>query len=255
VELQTKIDSWIAKAPFHIQDADLLDHLIPTVEDDEELEENHVNEDDEAMDDDQTNTDEEEEENSGDEDEADITSDNEEHVFFPEKVQLPLPSSIGHDRCLQLDLIGLANQEIELRKTQATQSLDNLRFSLGLKSAIFRKAVRNARSQWTKTRAWSSVGTADKSVRIHAKRYRRSRHALIQLGASEGILRAFKELTRDDLKMSQDLIEENRFGQRDDTLSWIWQMHGGMDSRGNEWMNEGMLWSCQHAGITEAFTS
>lgn len=256
VELQTKIDNWIAKAPFHIDDTDFSDQLNPAIDDldENELQEKEKDEADEAEDDYESNMDEDDEHNSSDEDD-DGDSNNEEQVLFPEKVQLPLPSSIGHARCLQFDLTSLANQEIELRNARANESLDELRCALGLKSAIFRKAVRNAHSQWTKTRAWSSVGTADKNVRIYAKRYRRSRQALIRLGAPEGILKSFRELTKADLKMSQDIIEENRFGQRDDTLSWIWLMNRGRDNKGNEWINEGMFWSSQYVSVAEISTS
>jgi hypothetical protein len=59
-----------------------------------------------------SNMDEDDEPSSGDEDNGD--SNNEEQVLFLEKVQLLLPSTIGHAKCFQFDLASLANQEIEL---------------------------------------------------------------------------------------------------------------------------------------------
>jgi len=48
----------------------------------------------------------------------------------------------------------------------------------------------------------------------------------------------FKPLTSDDLKMSADVMEENRFGQRRDMLAWFWRMGPEREDGEGSWMDE-----------------
>jgi len=51
--------------------------------------------------------------------------------------------------------------------------------------------------------------------------YNRARAALDRLDGTDP---KFKDITEDDLKMPGDVVEENRIGQRSDSLAWFWRL-------------------------------
>jgi hypothetical protein len=59
--------------------------------------------------------------------------------------------------------------------------------------------------------------------------YRRAKAALDRLEATDP---KFKDVAKEDLNVPGDIIEENRIGQRSDTLAWFWRLDG--DLRGGE---------------------
>jgi hypothetical protein len=42
----------------------------------------------------------------------------------------------------------------------------------------------------------------------------------------------------EDLKMSGDIVEENRMGQRNDALAWFWRLDGAGHHPDDNWMNQ-----------------
>lgn len=149
-------------------------------------------------------------------------------VSYPEKAPLPLPSYLGQDHISNPIIAALAEEEKSLRKSQALEALHQLRLSLGLKSAMFRKSIALAKSQKTKTRAWRSLQTVQVAVNLHSQEYQTAQYALLQLNTSPTILAQFPELKKEDLKMSRDVVEENRIGQRSEHVSWIWRLDSGV---------------------------
>lgn len=154
----------------------------------------------------------------------------------PELVKLALPSSFSPAMASRPEFSVIVGQEKELRIAQANESLERLRLSLGLKLALFRKVVRTSKSQKTKTKAWRSVHRVEGTVRTHARNYGRMRRALISLGVDKKTLERFQAITEQDLKMNGDIVEENRFGQKSDMVSWLWRMDGRRNE--TEWMEE-----------------
>ena len=86
----------------------------------------------------------------------------------PEDIPIPLPSSLGWGWCAKQHVTSLAVKEARLRYAQASEAIHRIRLALGFKSALFRTQVRHARTQKTKTRAWSAVQGADTTVQEHA---------------------------------------------------------------------------------------
>jgi hypothetical protein len=156
----------------------------------------------------------------------------------PEYAYLPLPSHLGKDQFKNSVIAALAAEEVQLRMDQASDALQQLRLSLGLKSALFRNSVAVAKSQYTKTRAWSAVNAVDVSVRRHAQQYRNAQHALVNLGASSSILKRFPSLKKEDLKLSRDVVEENRTGQKSEHVTWIWRVEGMSLIGEDKWLTE-----------------
>ena len=121
---------------------------------------------------------------------------------------------------------------------QASAALQQLRLALGLKSALFIHQVRGANSQRIKTRAYRSVKTVEDTVRQHAQEYRIARQGLIRLSVSPTVLAKFPSLEKGDCKMSRDIVEENRVGQRNEHVSWIWRIECGANGDQSAWEEE-----------------
>ncbi len=169
----------------------------------------------------------------------DLDDDDEENLAeYPERLSVLMPSSLGRDFIEEHGLETLASQEIRLRVGQANDALADLRLELGHKSLLFRTKVRNSKNTKGKTRAWRDVARSSMEVMKHVRRYQRARRALTELGADQEILLKYKDIRREDLKMSADILEENRVGQRNTTLVWFWQLGPQEDTDRNEWMEE-----------------
>lgn len=155
---------------------------------------------------------------------------------WPENMTLALPSSLGYEQCQMLGLQALRKQEIELRIGQLNDCLENLRITLGHKIILFKTSIRNLKSQKTKTRAWADVGKVDRKIKKISRNYNHAHDAVLRLGASEVILQKYQEIKAEDLKVSGDNVEENRIGQRNDKISWLWRFGRGVKE--NDWIDE-----------------
>ncbi|KAJ6556076.1 hypothetical protein B0H19DRAFT_947611 [Mycena capillaripes] len=88
---------------------------------------------------------------------------------------------------------------------------------------MLRNNVRDASGGKGKLRAWSGVKQKSKEVGKHVKLYREATAALQRM--SRGA--RWRPITKDDLKMSGDMVEANRTGQRAQTLAWFWRLEDG----------------------------
>jgi hypothetical protein len=163
----------------------------------------------------------------------------EEDVEIPtERVRLLLPSSFTKSERIQMGLGQVAEVEAELREGQANDALEALRAGLAEKSLRFRTEVKPAKSQKTMTRAWDSIHRADKQIRGAVQCYCLARSALEELGASKELLKRYQEIQKKDLKMSRDVVEENRVGQRSSELPWFWRLDRKWDKDRGEFLKE-----------------
>jgi hypothetical protein len=147
----------------------------------------------------------------------------EEPEVTPEKVVLNLPSNFTEQQRREYGLRELGNMEYELREGQANDSLEKLRECLAEKSLRFRTEVRPAKSQKKMTRAWDSVHRIEDQIRQAVVAYGMARRAIGELG-NPADLERFQEIKKGDLKMSGDIVEENRVGQRSSVLPWFWRL-------------------------------
>jgi hypothetical protein len=151
------------------------------------------------------------------------TVEEEEPEVTAEKMVLYLPSNFTLQERKEYGLQGLGNMEYELREGQANDSLERLRECLAEKSLRFRKEVRLAKGQKKTTRAWDSVHRVDNQINQAVVTYKTARRALGELGGAADLKR-FQEINKSDLKMSGDVVEENRVGQRSSVLPWFWRL-------------------------------
>jgi hypothetical protein len=168
-----------------------------------------------------------------------------EDVPFADSVRLWMPSALGLDRCTRRGLTKLMEQEIQLREGQANDALGSIRLSLADVASFMRARHGDVKSQKNTTRSFAQLNAARGTLGRHARTYRRAYQALLNLDADTD---QFKELTVKDMKVSADVVEENRIGQKSDTLSWIWRIGGGKNEQGGNVMEE-----CKH-GFAYAFT-
>ena len=147
----------------------------------------------------------------------------EEPEITPENAPLYLPSAFTASQRRSLGWKELESMELQLREGQANDLLERLRECLAEKSLRFRTEVRPANSQKKVTRAWGSVHRMDNQIKETVMMYRTTRDAIGELGRAED-LKKFQEIKKTDLKMSGDIIEENRVGQRDSVLLWFWRL-------------------------------
>ncbi|KDQ51965.1 hypothetical protein JAAARDRAFT_139425 [Jaapia argillacea MUCL 33604] len=107
---------------------------------------------------------------------------------------------------------------------------------------LLRTEVRNAKSQKRSTWAWSSVQKAEAKVSRQVRIYQDARGALISLETSLESMQKYLLIQDKDLKMSGDIVEESRLGQRSETLPWLWRQDL-VQKEDNEVMNEYMVLS------------
>jgi hypothetical protein len=157
---------------------------------------------------------------------------------MPEKMSLSLPSYIMQEDRARLGLEMLSVQEIELRQGQANDCLEGLRLALADKALAYRTDIRQAKAKTCKTKAWDHVKAAGERVNKYARAYNRARLALIRLGANHKVLEIYQPIRKEDLKVSADIVEENRYDQKRDMLAWFWRI--GVQSKADpgSWMEE-----------------
>lgn len=154
-----------------------------------------------------------------------------------EHAQLSLPSSFSQEERANRGLRTLARQELDLRKGQANDALQELRLAIGQKSLLLRTKVRHDKTSVGKTRAWDGVKDASSKINMHARAYERARKAMERLGNIDG--KTYQPLLKKDLAVSADIMEESRLHQKnDDTLAWFWLIGDGNIVDRKSWLAE-----------------
>ncbi|KAG1879029.1 hypothetical protein F4604DRAFT_1880057 [Suillus subluteus] len=172
-----------------------------------------------------------------DDDPADFSKTSDAWTNSPELTVIPLPSNLRVDRCRHCMAEDLIPLEMSLHEGQANDTLHNLRIHLCNKAILFRTAVRQAKSQALKTRAWSQVTSVQQAVSLHASIYTKTRKQMMKLEPGQDQLQKFKPLLREQLKISTAVGDPNARGQRNESLAWFWSVEvdlGGLDQSWNE---------------------
>lgn len=154
----------------------------------------------------------------------------------PEKIKLCLPSSFGVVALREAKLVHLADEEIQLQMGQANDCLEKLRNDLGEKSILYRINKRSSASNRTDTRSKQDIRRVGLKVNKNVRSYHRAFDALSYLDAKD-ISGKYKRIAHEDLALSKDITEENRFGQSSDVLPWFWRIEG-VNQSSSEWNDE-----------------
>ena len=165
-----------------------------------------------------------------------------------EDIPILLPLTLGREWCGHHGLVSLARNEAKLRHAQANDSLHRVRLALGFKSALFRTHVRNAKTQQTKTRAWTAIHSIDTSVHQHARNYSMARDAYLKVQDESIELEDLPQLRLEDLRVNTTILGATQVGQRNKQLPWLW--HFGMNrTRSGTWTDE-----CKQSFMWEPIT-
>ncbi|KAH9849133.1 hypothetical protein C2E23DRAFT_738021 [Lenzites betulinus] len=141
-----------------------------------------------------------------------------------------LPSSydraILHEHCMQ----ELVNAELEVRRAQARDALDDVRTSIIGREAYKIKKTHASSKQYT-TRATQHIRNMEGDVREAANRYRRVRLALLALGM-DPMDPEFRPLRKGDT-VKYTLDAQNRtLGESSESKPWIWEKFDLSDTHG-----------------------
>jgi hypothetical protein len=154
-----------------------------------------------------------------------------------EDIAILLPSSLGWDWCMKHGHRSLAIKEAKLRYAQATDAIHRIRLALGFKSALFRTQVRHARTQKTKTRAWTAVHGIDATVHDHARNYSMARDAYAKVQDPSSRSQELPALQLTDLHVHMLVLGSRQCGQCNEQLPWIWSF-GTSNRKDETWMDD-----------------
>ena len=160
------------------------------------------------------------EDDFGDDDEPPQTS-----SLPPEKITIGLPSNLDLDSLKENGFAFVLDMEANLRMGDMNDTLEKLRVVLGTRSVLMKKTLRGTQGGSGKTRAWAEINNYTRERNLLVRYYLRSRQALIQLGTHPELVETtYKPIKAADLKVTGDIVEENRFGQHSDSLPWFWRL-------------------------------
>lgn len=143
----------------------------------------------------------------------------------PEKKTIPLPSNSDLKLYIDSGNEFVLAIEADLRMGEMNDTLEKLRVILGTRSVLMKKTLRGTQGGSGKTRAWAEINNYTRERNLLVRYYLKSRHALEQLGTHPELLETtYKPIKATDLKVTGDIVEENRFGQQSDTLPWFWRL-------------------------------
>ena len=118
---------------------------------------------------------------------------------LPKERQILLPSTLGHEKCVELEYQKLARMELTIQEGQANDALQAIQMAIGEKSFIFQKQLHNAISKSQKTQSWDSVHTTSKRLTHHQAIYSNACQAMIALNVLPELLGKYKVLRCKDI--------------------------------------------------------
>ncbi|KAI6009101.1 hypothetical protein EDC04DRAFT_2610741 [Pisolithus marmoratus] len=150
-----------------------------------------------------------------DDDEGDWEAPEEEvEELASELMSIWMPTSIGATKLTELGLHDLLKEERELRIGQANDCLDQLRTDLGNKAML------------EGTRTKREIQKVVARVNKHVRSYQRARQAILRLDPDGNMAEKYQDILPEDLTVSKEVTEENRFGQGTSKLAWFWVIDG-----------------------------
>ena len=151
-----------------------------------------------------------------------------------EHLKLAMPSAWDIALLKDAGLEPLVKEEVQLCIGQANDRLEKLRTHLGHKSVLCRMNFQSSSSVRTDTRSKQDIRRVVLKINQDVRSYHRAREALIQLQASKDILQRYQLIKPEELGVSKDITEENRFGQSSDVLPWFWHIGDRISAPWNE---------------------
>ena len=156
----------------------------------------------------------------------------------PDQAFIPLPSNIGHSKCIRLRTQDLVDMELQLRIGQANDVLQQIWLGVAEKAVLFHHGLRPATGYLKKTRAWGRVHAADDALEGQAMIYRKCREAMVKLDADEPTLARYQILCKEHLNAHTSATNPNARGLRYEVLPWYFNLDIQTGSESSAWMLE-----------------
>lgn len=172
---------------------------------------------------------------------GDRLPDMESEHYQPENICLRLPSLVLWERAevererqepqadnipddpVADDVEELAATELRLRKGWANNMLRNVRLSVGEKSVLWSKGVRQAATKKHGTRTKTSIRKLEGNLEHQRRVYNQNRKTMIRLGLPlADQLGDYRELSKADVEASSVIGDPNARGASQNRLPWIW---------------------------------
>ncbi|KAI6040541.1 hypothetical protein EDC04DRAFT_2602333 [Pisolithus marmoratus] len=135
----------------------------------------------------------------------------------PDEEVQELASSIGAAKLMELCLHDLLKEEMELRIGQANDCS---------KAMLYRQNFRTANSTREGTSTKREIQKVVVRINKHVRSYQRARKAILRLDLNDNIGEKYQEIKPEDLAVSKEVTEENRFGQGVSKMAWFWVVDG-----------------------------
>ncbi|KAN0074756.1 hypothetical protein V8E55_011805 [Tylopilus felleus] len=140
----------------------------------------------------------------------------------PNQAYIPLPSSLGHSKCIQLGLQDLMDMESQLRIGQANDALKEIHLGVAEKAVLFQNDIRPVTGYAKKTRAWRRVHVAQHALE----------NKLI------GTLARYQVLWKEQLNVNTSATNPKARGLRYEVLPWHFNLDIETEQQSSAWMSE-----------------
>ncbi|KAI6008061.1 hypothetical protein EDC04DRAFT_2582223, partial [Pisolithus marmoratus] len=161
-----------------------------------------------------------------DDDEDWEAGDQEREEVSAELMSIWMPSSIGCGKLMELGLQDLLKEEMELRIGQGNDCLDRLRTDLGNKAILYCQTFRSENSTREGTRTKKEIQKVVSRINKHVRSYQRSGQAILRLEPAPSMEEKYPKIRPQDLVVSKEVTEENRFQQGTSKMAWFWMVDG-----------------------------
>ncbi|KAI6027082.1 hypothetical protein EDC04DRAFT_2927675 [Pisolithus marmoratus] len=91
---------------------------------------------------------------------------------------------------------------------------------------LYRQNFRTANSTREGTRTKREIQRVVVRINKHVRSYQRARKAILRLDLNDNIGEKYQEIQPEDLAVSKEVTEENRFGQGVSKMAWFWMVDG-----------------------------
>ena len=165
----------------------------------------------------------------------------------PEHSAIALPSTLPIRSVHQLPLAWLLQQEFELHKGHANDSLAWIHQTIGQKVFQYKKILWPTPGKVHCTRAQTSIQAVHRGLVLQSQIYIRTRKAMINLDLEPTMVSSiYQMLIKNDIQVSSAIADPSVAGSTRLQLSWIWTTHQGIGDIGltNNHLTECMSLCC-----------
>lgn len=141
-----------------------------------------------------------------------------------------MPSTLSLNKCKDLEIKNLADQELLLQIRQANDALHEICIALADKAVLFWTKVQHASSHAKTMRAWGRVNAVDASLHQHALVYRRCYKLICSLAANKALLQRYQLFWDENLKITTAVTANNVMGLWNNKLAWFWSINMSRDT-------------------------